>query len=553
MPQTALSNLGVNFDWEEGDDGWKHGMDANLMLLDAMGQAVIVSQVNADPWASISNPAAGKMYLVGTSPTGATAPWDTASAATIANKLAIATGDNIGVSRWLMVTPKDGWSVFNQETGQEMTFTGVHGSGGYWALGSGIGNASGSTVINMTTSAEPGSPAVGDAYIIYPVGSGANWSTTHDNYYARWNGTTWLYRAPVVGMRVKNALTGEWFTYTGSVWEEELKYLSANSRGIITVDCGNSGAGPYSADRAAPTYTFTRADAAKQTIKITNASMLGSIDFTRTPTPGTPTGTGNISDFYVSGENAPEETWTLTCTNHASPGAEIFSVVGSVSGTMASATVGVAYDNGVIAFTLNAGGTNFSSNNAGEADRIVFTTEEMLLLIAADEQDVVAAMIGVIHDSQDSVSTFNRCKLSGGDGSLYTVTLRQTDVFDLVQVLPIFNAAISLLSATYSHKASAPLRSRSTPVKTANYTLVPADAGSSIVMDTTSGNLTITIPDSPAVDMGEDAVIRIFHKDVNTLTVAGAGGVTLVGTTAGTTNKFLTLQRAGSTDTWYCG
>ena len=61
-------------------------------------------------------------------------------------------------------------------------------------------------------------------------------------------------------------------------------------------------------------------------------------------------GTGGVRLRYVrAAASAVAETWTITCTN---AGTGTFSVVGSVSGAEANATVGTAYDNGKIAFTL---------------------------------------------------------------------------------------------------------------------------------------------------------------------------------------------------------
>lgn len=52
------------------------------------------------------------------------------------------------------------------------------------------------------------------------------------------------------------------------------------------------------------------------------------------------------------------ETWTVTCTAAVADGGT-FSVVGSVSGAQANATVGVAYDNGKVLFTIADGTTDF--------------------------------------------------------------------------------------------------------------------------------------------------------------------------------------------------
>jgi len=67
---------------------------------------------------------------------------------------------------------------------------------------------------------------------------------------------------------------------------------------------------------------------------------------------------GNTGDGYVSAERAStapvDETWTLTATN-----ATNFTVVGSVSGAQAAATVATPYDNGIVAFTIVAGDIAF--------------------------------------------------------------------------------------------------------------------------------------------------------------------------------------------------
>ena len=539
MSQTALPNIGANYDWEAGEDGWKDGMDLNLLMLDAFAQAVIVEQRNDDPWASSSSPLPGKMYLIGTAPTGTTAPWNTASAATIANKLAIATGNNAGVTRWHLVTPKDGWRVYNQDTKQKMTFRGTHGSGGRWVVGEGeLPNVGSYTVLSLTTDTPPGSPALGDAYIVGQTPSGA-WST-HTEKYAQYNGSAWEFTTPVSGMRVRLATTGEYYVYDGSNWVEELKYLAANSRKYTIVDVGNDGVGPFSADRAAPSYTLTREEASSQMMAIINARMLGSIDFTNA-VGGSIVGNGTIGNFEFY-EGAPEETWTLLCT---APGATAtFSVTGSVSGAKAAATVGTPYDNGIIKFELTGGSTDFT--NAGNADKIIFTAAYMPIIYSANDADVIPAMQGVL----TKFLLGPICKLKAGTGELL---LKNTQLSDLIQVAPLVDTCGSLLAQHYSPDVMAPKVSSEVNSYAANYTLKPGDEGKLIVMDTTGAGRTLTIPDSPSTQMLEKAVVRVFHLGANSLTISGAAGVTLVGTTAGTQNKILTLVRDGNTDTWYCG
>lgn len=87
------------------------------------------------------------------------------------------------------------------------------------------------------------------------------------------------------------------------------------------------------------------------------------------------TGSGGVQARYLRAKpSAVDETWTLVCTN---AGTGTFSVTGSVSGAQASATVGVPYDNGKVAFTL----TNVTSA-AVLSDQIVFTSHAGTLVAA---------------------------------------------------------------------------------------------------------------------------------------------------------------------------
>jgi hypothetical protein len=76
-------------------------------------------------------------------------------------------------------------------------------------------------VINFTTSAPPGSPANGDAYIVKATGTGA-WAG-HDNAIAIWTtdnpgGSAWEFYAPTAGMLVWNVGTLSFYAYDGSAW-----------------------------------------------------------------------------------------------------------------------------------------------------------------------------------------------------------------------------------------------------------------------------------------------------------------------------------------------
>lgn len=86
---------------------------------------------------------------------------------------------------------------------------------------------------------------------------------------------------------------------------------------------------------------------------VSNANIVGAAD----PDVGN-TGDGTCSQPTADAD-APTEDWTLTCTDDSTPGAQVFSVVGSVSGTQDPATVGVAYDD-IVQLQLTDGATPFA-------------------------------------------------------------------------------------------------------------------------------------------------------------------------------------------------
>jgi len=85
---------------------------------------------------------------------------------------------------------------------------------------------------------------------------------------------------------------------------------------------------------------------------VTKANSISSVT---DPDPAN-TGQGTVTDISAE-DTAPSETWTLTCTVGGATGT--FSVVGSVSGAQADATVGTPYDNDIVAFTINDGDPDF--------------------------------------------------------------------------------------------------------------------------------------------------------------------------------------------------
>lgn len=81
------------------------------------------------------------------------------------------------------------------------------------------------------------------------------------------------------------------------------------------------------------------------------------------------TGTGAITQPTISG-GAPNEEWLITATSVST-----FSVLGSISGAQASASVGVPYNNGIVAFTITTSPPGTWQNNFVVSDQFIFRVE----------------------------------------------------------------------------------------------------------------------------------------------------------------------------------
>ncbi len=114
MPQTALTNIGLNYNWDAGEDGWKAGMDNNLHLLDALAQAGLTIEHKTES-AEPASPANGAVYTIGASPTGT--EWAARSEGDIA-VYSTATG-------WAFTTPRDGWEIWDRVTQLKYRFNGA--------------------------------------------------------------------------------------------------------------------------------------------------------------------------------------------------------------------------------------------------------------------------------------------------------------------------------------------------------------------------------------------------------------------------------------------
>lgn len=132
------------------------------------------------------------------------------------------------------------------------------------------------------------------------------------------------------------------------------------------------------------------------------------------PTTGTADG-GNTGDGTCTGvagdvKNTIEETFTLTCIAEAA-NAGTFSVIGSKSGRLADAEVGVAYDSDYIDFTLNDGATDFALGD-------IFTID-----ISAGSGKVVALDPDAVDGSQVAAGIMcGAVDATGGDTSGVAVT-----------------------------------------------------------------------------------------------------------------------------------
>jgi len=72
------------------------------------------------------------------------------------------------------------------------------------------------SVLNMTTTAPPGTPASGDRYVIASPATG-DWSGK-EGQIAEWNGTAWVYTVPNKGFALTNEADGIQYNYNGSAW-----------------------------------------------------------------------------------------------------------------------------------------------------------------------------------------------------------------------------------------------------------------------------------------------------------------------------------------------
>jgi hypothetical protein len=110
MPQTALPNIGVNYEFTLGSNAWKNGFDSSMVILDSQVQAYVIDQRTAEP----VGPAVGDTYLLGPgTPAGTNWAPDTLG---VAGSIAVFTnvpGQTDG-SPWFYIAPRNGFQIFDR-------------------------------------------------------------------------------------------------------------------------------------------------------------------------------------------------------------------------------------------------------------------------------------------------------------------------------------------------------------------------------------------------------------------------------------------------------
>jgi hypothetical protein len=119
MPQTALGNLGLNFEHTLGTDDWKNSYDANWVVSDSIGgQAFVLNHtVTAEP----GSPAVGDAYILAATQTGTNWTGDTGA---VEHAIAIYTNlpGQVDDSPWLYLTPREGWNVWDRTNNYQLFY-----------------------------------------------------------------------------------------------------------------------------------------------------------------------------------------------------------------------------------------------------------------------------------------------------------------------------------------------------------------------------------------------------------------------------------------------
>jgi hypothetical protein len=123
MAQTALGNLGLNYEHTLGTDDWKNSYDANWVISDSVGGQpfIIDSTILAEPGA----PAVGDAYILPTGTKTGTNWGSDSGVATNVVALYTALPGQADSSPWLYLTPREGWRVYDRTNNVEMFYDGA--------------------------------------------------------------------------------------------------------------------------------------------------------------------------------------------------------------------------------------------------------------------------------------------------------------------------------------------------------------------------------------------------------------------------------------------
>lgn len=108
MTATVGPNLGLNYAWANGEDGWNTGMDANLLKMDTVVQLRVKNYTLTTPPGSPTN---GDRYIVATGSTGAWSGQD--------GKLAVYIS-----GAWTFYSPSNGWLAKDENSGLFISYNG---------------------------------------------------------------------------------------------------------------------------------------------------------------------------------------------------------------------------------------------------------------------------------------------------------------------------------------------------------------------------------------------------------------------------------------------
>ena len=108
-------------------------------------------------------------------------------------------------------------------------------------------------------------------------------------------------------------------------------------------------------------------------------------------------GNGTMTGVAVNQATAVDELWTVVATSPTT-----FNVTGFVSGAQGSASTGVPYNNGIVSFTLNVGGTPFSIGDTFTFNVVSSTvTNPLGANDAAKRVTIVTALQAEINSNMD--------------------------------------------------------------------------------------------------------------------------------------------------------